>query len=53
MNLLVMNVAWSAASFSFYMVNYYLKYLPGDMFSNVIIAGVSEAIINIISGFSA
>lgn len=53
LNLLIMNLAWSAASFTYYMVGYYVKYIPGDMYMNVIISGIAEALITIFSGIFA
>ena len=49
----MMNVAWSASSFTYYMVGFYIKYIPGDIFQNVIISSVSEALACLISGFIA
>jgi hypothetical protein len=41
-NLVIMNVAWSSTSFGYYLISYYLKYLPGDIFANVIWASLAE-----------
>jgi hypothetical protein len=37
-----MNIAWSATSFGYYLISYYLKYIPGDIYTNVILASISE-----------
>jgi len=52
-NLLSLNLAWSAASFTYYMVGFYIKYIPGDIYTNVIVAGIAEALITLQSGFTA
>ena len=31
-NIMMMNIAWSASSFTYYMVGFYIKYIPGDIF---------------------
>jgi MFS family permease len=49
-NFLVMNLAWSTASFNYYMLNYYLKYVPGDIYTNIIVASVSDMFASLISG---
>ena len=52
-NLLLLNLAWSASFFSYYMIGLYVKYIPGDIFTNIIIASISEASSCLISGFVA
>lgn len=37
-NMIIMNLAWSASSFGYYMVGFYLKYVPGDLYTNVIVS---------------
>lgn len=51
--MIVMNIVWSAASFTYYMVGFYIKYIPGDIYTNVIVAGIAEATITMASGFIA
>lgn len=48
-----MSVAWAASSFSYYMVSFYYKYIPGDIFSLVIVASFAEGCAALISGFIA
>ena len=38
------------ASFNYYMINFYLKYIPGNVYINTIIASLSEAISTLLSG---
>jgi len=41
LNLVMMVVCWSAVSFSFYMLTFFLKYLPGNIYTNSTISGFS------------
>jgi hypothetical protein len=50
-NFLIMLVIWSANSSSYYIVNFYLKYLPGDIFLNSAGAGVSEIVAVLLAGY--
>ena len=50
-NLLVFVYLFTAASFDFYLINFYLKYIPGNVFTNTIVASVSSSIASFISGF--
>jgi Na+/melibiose symporter-like transporter len=52
-NLWIMSLSWSAASFTYYMVAYYLKYIPGNIYVNIILSSLAEAIIILSSGFIA
>jgi hypothetical protein len=52
-NIIVMNVAWSSAFFTYYMVGFYVKYIPGDVFQNVIFSSISEALACFATGFVA
>lgn len=52
-NLILLNLAWSAAYFTYYMIGLYVKYIPGDIFTNIIITSISEASACLISGFVA
>jgi MFS family permease len=45
-----MNLAWSSAFFTYYMVGFYVKYIPGDIFTNVILSSLSEASACFLSG---
>lgn len=52
-NLLVMNLAWSASSFNYYMIGYYFKYIPGDIYLNVMYAGIAESIVTLFTCLAA
>ena len=36
-----MIIAWTAASYTFFLLNFFIKHLPGDIYFNSIIAGLS------------
>ncbi len=46
-----MNVAWSSTSFGFYLINYYLKYIPGDIFTNIILSSLADCCSSFISAW--
>lgn len=50
-NLVIMNVAWSSTSFGFYLISYYLKYIPGDIFTNVILSALADCLSSFFSGY--
>lgn len=52
-NLYIMVIAWSSASFCFYILGFYIKYIPGDIFINIIITCVADAISSIGAGMIA
>lgn len=41
-NLVIMNVAWSGFSFGFFLINSYMKYIPGDIYTNVIYSSLAD-----------
>jgi len=50
-NLIAFVYLFSAASFDFYLINFYLKYVPGNVFVNTIVSSASSCISGYISGF--
>lgn len=40
-NLVMMIFVWVSASFTFYLLNFLVKYMPGDIYFNSIISGLS------------
>ena len=46
-NLIIMVISWSSSSFCFYILGFYIKYIPGDIFINIIITCVADAISSI------
>jgi len=52
-NLIIMVLSWSASSFCFYILSFYLKYIPGDIYINTIIVSVADLISSIVTGIMA
>ena len=52
-NLIVMVMAWIASSFCFYILGFYVKYIPGDIFVNTIIISFSDASSAVSAGYAA
>ena len=50
-NLLAFVYLFSAASFDFYLINFYLKYIPGNVFVNTIVSSASSGLSGFVSGF--
>lgn len=48
--LVIMSWLWVAALFTYSMINIYLKYIPGSIYLNFAIAGISEIIAHIVVG---
>lgn len=49
-NLTVMAYMWACCSFSYYMVIFYLKYLPGDIYVNTLASGGTDMIAVVCGG---
>ena len=49
-NLVVFVLMFSVTSFNYYLVNFYLKYIPGNVFINTIVAAVADFIAHILAG---
>ena len=52
-NFMVMCLAWSTTAFSYYMIGFYVKYIPGDVFTNVMVSSISELVFTYLSGVAA
>ena len=52
-NLLIMVLTWSASSFCFYIIGFYMKYVPGNVFSNIIVSSVADGLSSIAAGLIA
>ena len=46
-----MNIAWCASAFTTFMIGFYIKYIPGDIYTNVLISSLSESTACLLSGF--
>ncbi len=42
---------WSAVSFSYFMIIFQLKYIPGNVYVNNMSSSLSEMVANILAGF--
>lgn len=49
-NLIVMAYMWAACSFGYYMIIFYLKYLPGNIYNNSLSSGGTDLIAVVFSG---
>ena len=49
-NLGIFILQWITGVYAYYNIYFQLKYFKGDIFTNVIIAGLSEMISNVIAG---
>jgi nitrate/nitrite transporter NarK len=49
-NLVVLLFLWVASAFDYYLINFQLKYIDGDIYVNTIVSSVSEVTAYIISG---
>lgn len=49
-NLLVMSYMWSATAFCYYLIGFYMKYMPGDIYFNMIIGALAEIVGTIVAG---
>lgn len=49
-NFISMNICWCFALFGYYMLGFYVKYIPGDIFTNIIISSVAEGSACVVQG---
>lgn len=49
-NLLIFVFLFCAASFNYYLLNFFLKYMKGDIFINSIVSSLAETVAHIIAG---
>lgn len=50
LNLVLMSIMWICSSVNYQIINIYLKYIPGNEFLNVSIAGCSEILAHLTVG---
>jgi MFS family permease len=50
LNLVIIVLAWSASASCFYIIGFYIKYVPGDPFKNVIVISIGDALSSIAAG---
>lgn len=49
-NLIIMIFQWSCTSLSYYTLSFLVKYMPGDIYENIITLGFSEMVATFVSG---
>ena len=49
-NLGVLLFLWVASAFDYYLINFQLKYIKGDIYVNTVVSSVSEVVAYIVSG---
>ena len=49
--MLIFVFLFSSASFNYYLVNFYLKYIPGNIFVNTIVSSIAETLSAYFAGF--
>ena len=49
-NLLLLLFLWVASAFDYYLINFQLKYIEGDIYTNTIVSSVSEVTAYLVSG---
>lgn len=50
-NLLIFVFLFSTASFNYYLINFYIKYIPGNIYTNTIASATADSIGNFLAGF--
>jgi len=50
-NLILMTVFWTSSSFNYYIMTFYLKYIPGNIYVNTSLSCIAEVTAYIASGF--
>ena len=43
-------ILWSVSSLDYYLISFFVKYIPGDIFTNVSVSTISEIVATLISG---
>ena len=51
LNLVLMVILWSVSSLDYYLITFFMKYIPGNLFVNTSVSTTSELIAYIFSGF--
>ena len=48
-NLLMLSIIWSSVSFAYYILAFYIRYLPGSIYSNTLASALSEILATFLS----
>lgn len=51
MNLIILTILWTTSSFNYYLINFQLKYIEGNIFLNTICSSSSEIAAYICGGY--
>lgn len=51
LNIILMVILWSVSSLDYYLITFFMKYIPGNLFVNTSVSTTSELIAYIFSGF--
>lgn len=49
-NVIVLLCLWIVSTFDYYLINFQLKYIDGDIYANTIVSSVSEVTAYLVSG---
>ena len=49
-NLILMTIFWTASSFNYYIMTFYLKYIPGNIYVNTSLSCIAELVAQVTSG---
>ena len=51
LNIVLMVILWSVSSLDYYLITFFMKYIPGNLFVNTSVSTTSELVAYIFSGF--
>ena len=49
-NLILMAIFWTSSSFNYYIITFYLKYIPGSVYVNTVLSCAAEITAYLVSG---
>lgn len=53
LNLVIISLSWCASTVCFYIIGFYIKYIPGNVYNNMIITSIADAVSSISAGIVA
>jgi Na+/melibiose symporter-like transporter len=53
LNLIIIALSWCASTVCFYIIGFYIKYIPGNVYSNIIIISIADALSSLGAGIVA
>jgi len=51
LNLVLMVILWSVSSLDYYLITFFMKYIPGNLYVNTSVSTISELVAYVFSGF--